>query len=166
MHSPTPRYSYSMGYPRGDFADRLRYYRERAHLTQAALAEKLGVHEMTVVKWEGRMRNLPSSENLRGLAQALKVSMAMLLGQPYPETDAAIEDYLASPYAKQLADEGKPAGSVRGEIDFLRYQIESTYVEGRPNPRSLHQFLLGYRAAPELQKLFAAPSELTEGLSP
>lgn len=153
------RYNQPMGYPKGDFADRLRYYRERRRLSQASLAEAIGSHEMTIVKLENRQRGLPNAKNLMKLAQKLTVSMGMLLGEPNKDTEPAIEEYLASSYAGQLRDEGSPAGSMSGELDFLRYQIESNLKEGSFNTRTLHMFLLAYRSSPELQEMFAAPPE-------
>lgn len=56
----------------------IRNLRERLHLTQAQLAEKLAVSDKTISKWETG-RGLPDISLLEPLAQALSVSVAELL---------------------------------------------------------------------------------------
>ena len=62
------------------FGDRIRKARRQiAHLTQAELGEKLGVHSNTIVGWESG-RNWPSGgpEQLQQLANALGVDIEWL----------------------------------------------------------------------------------------
>lgn len=56
----------------------IRSLRERLHLTQAQLAERLAVSDKTISKWETG-RGLPDISLLEPLAQALSVSVAELL---------------------------------------------------------------------------------------
>lgn len=58
---------------------RIREYRTRAHLTQEALAEQLGVSRQAVAKWEGG-QSVPSMENLLRLCELLGVSLEALAG--------------------------------------------------------------------------------------
>lgn len=56
----------------------LRRVRRQRKLTQVELAEKVGVHEMTISRLE-RGERQPSLALLRRLAQALKVKVGELL---------------------------------------------------------------------------------------
>lgn len=131
------------------FGERLRELRERRGLTQAQLARRIGVHRMTIAKLEAGQRGSPSAENLRDLARALRVSMPALLGSRNPATEKALSNYEASPYHQQLIAEGAPINDT--ERDFLRYVIESVWVEGRPTPKALHHIHIAYRLSPELR---------------
>jgi transcriptional regulator with XRE-family HTH domain len=63
-----------------DLARRLQQARERRRLSQEELADKLGVHTMTVSKWERGATGLRGA-NLRKVAAALGVSVAELTGE-------------------------------------------------------------------------------------
>ena len=56
----------------------LKKIRERRGLTQAALAEKVGVHQVTIARLETGERN-PSMDLLQRLAKALKMKLPDLL---------------------------------------------------------------------------------------
>ena len=56
----------------------LKKARERRKLTQAALANKVGVHQVTIARLETGVRR-PSADLLQRLAKALKVRMENLL---------------------------------------------------------------------------------------
>lgn len=62
-----------------DFAVRLKQARETRHLTQEALAEKVGLHPSHIGHYEAGTRK-PSYDNLRDLCLALRVSGDILLG--------------------------------------------------------------------------------------
>jgi len=53
--------------------------RKRAGLTQAALAKKVGVHQVTIARIESGARH-PSMTLLQRIARALGVPLAELLG--------------------------------------------------------------------------------------
>ena len=61
-----------------DFGERLKQLRKDAGLTQDSIAEKLGVHNQTVSKWERGLLQ-PDISLLGNLADALGVSMEKLL---------------------------------------------------------------------------------------
>lgn len=63
---------------------RIKEARKKAGLTQAALAEKLGISYVGVSQWENDLRN-PKYETLQRIATALGVSVADLLGQDKQE---------------------------------------------------------------------------------
>jgi transcriptional regulator with XRE-family HTH domain len=56
----------------------LKRIREKRKLTQAALAKKVGVHQVTIARIETGERN-PSMDLLQRLAKALKVKVGRLL---------------------------------------------------------------------------------------
>jgi transcriptional regulator with XRE-family HTH domain len=62
----------------GRFAARLRELREKAKLTQAELAAKIGVRVTAVSNWE-TAANSPTVDKLPVIAEALKVSVRNLL---------------------------------------------------------------------------------------
>jgi transcriptional regulator with XRE-family HTH domain len=77
-----------------DFAARLRRMREEAGLTQAALADKAGVHLHSLIKLERGERE-PQWASVRALARALGV------------TCEAFEADAAAPAGKPRAKRGK-----------------------------------------------------------
>ncbi len=60
----------------------IRQHRERQNLTQAELAERIGVSSKTVSKWE-TARGLPDISLLQPLAQALNISVIELMNGEY-----------------------------------------------------------------------------------
>jgi transcriptional regulator with XRE-family HTH domain len=64
---------------RRGLGERLKLAREKAKLTQAQLAKKLGVSQGAVGQWEIDL-NLPATERLGVLADLLHVSLDWLLG--------------------------------------------------------------------------------------
>lgn len=67
--------------------ERISAFRRRQGLSQEALAEKLGVSRQSVSKWE-RNESLPETDKLPLLAQALGISLDLLLNgeeaAPFP----------------------------------------------------------------------------------
>lgn len=59
------------------FADKLKYYRQAANLTQAELADKIGVSQKAVSSWETG-RNDPNMGQVVNLCKILDCSMADL----------------------------------------------------------------------------------------
>src|SRR5699024_444346 len=64
--------------------DTIRYLRERRHLTQRELAERLNVSDKSISKWE-TSRGLPDITLLEPLASTLSVSVAELLSGEHIE---------------------------------------------------------------------------------
>ena len=64
--------------------DAIRHLRERRHLTQRELAERLNVSDKTISKWE-TSRGLPDITLLEPLASTLSVSVAELLSGEHIE---------------------------------------------------------------------------------
>jgi transcriptional regulator with XRE-family HTH domain len=56
----------------------IRELRRAANLTQAELAERIGVSKMSISHWETG-RNEPSARQLRALATSFKVAMESIL---------------------------------------------------------------------------------------
>jgi transcriptional regulator with XRE-family HTH domain len=69
-----------------EVGDRLRQVRERLKISQAQLAEKVGVHPTTVTLWENhKNRRQISDEHLQQIAKALGVQLSELTGGVDPE---------------------------------------------------------------------------------
>lgn len=57
------------------FADRLRQMRKRAHLTQTTLSKILGVHRISIIRWESGIRK-PSIDVLLAYVTACNGSLS------------------------------------------------------------------------------------------
>ena len=137
----------------GEIGKRIQKLRESRDLTQAELAQRAGVGKTYIAKLETGQRPNPRVDTLIRLARVLRVSVSELAGdvdeKNRPDIDACVAAYEASPYAKQLQEEGW--GPTAEELAFLRYIVGSLWLEGTPSPKALHSFLLGFRASPELR---------------
>jgi transcriptional regulator with XRE-family HTH domain len=65
-------------------AKRLKELRERAGLSQARLAEKVGIHLRTYQQWEYALRTPLFDETMVRLADVLNVSLDELAGRDWP----------------------------------------------------------------------------------
>jgi len=102
--------------------DRIRAQREAKRLTQAALAERLGVSIHTIIAWEKGVRMTPQADNLAKIADFLEVTMKDLLGTSV-WTVAARERATSVPGADARVPQiaGKlPDGKRREFLDRLR----------------------------------------------
>lgn len=93
------------------FGNRIRTLRTQHQMTQAQLAEKLGVQYQTVSKWETGA-TLPDTAMLPQLADRLGVSIDDLFGRRRPCGAAAIPDdktaFLLQTYAQMYGPEAGP----------------------------------------------------------
>ena len=93
-----------------NFAERLKSLRLQKRLSQAQLADKIGVHHTHIGRYE-RDESKPLSKHLRTLADALEVSTDYLLNGT--EEDAAITNFKDREFleifkeAEQLNEEQK-----------------------------------------------------------
>lgn len=62
------------------FSTNLKYLREKAGLSQNKLAEKIGVNQTTIARWEDDNR-VPTIDNAIDVAEALNVPLPCLLGK-------------------------------------------------------------------------------------
>ena len=76
--------------------DAIRHLRERRHLTQRELAERLNVSDKTISKWEKNL-SVPDADTLIRLAEILEVSVSELLGTKIENEN------VASDVAEQLS---------------------------------------------------------------
>ena len=65
--------------------ERLRRLRKKSGLSQEQLAEKIGVHNNTISRWETEI-DTPKTLHIKALAKALGVSEADLLNEPPPNS--------------------------------------------------------------------------------
>ena len=83
------------------FKDMLKYLRNREHLSQSELADKLGVAKSTISMYEVGKRE-PDFETLESIADLFNVDMNFLLGKDGSEND---EHYYLDEETRQIAEE-------------------------------------------------------------
>jgi transcriptional regulator with XRE-family HTH domain len=132
------------------FGERLRDLRKQRGLNQDQLAKKAGISKSGLVKFETGQRKEAAMSTARALAKALQVSLSALGWEPDPRTEERLRDYLKSVYAKTLEEEGHPV--TPEEKDWLRFVIESLWLEGTPRPKTLDGLLRTYRDSPDLRR--------------
>ena len=69
---------------KGGFLKRLKELRERAGMSQTVLAEKLGVKQQTIWRWEKGERE-PSFEHIKALSEVFRVKQGELFDGPGEE---------------------------------------------------------------------------------
>ena len=103
------------------FGDRLKGLREERQLSQRAVADKLGVTQQAVAKWEAGKAE-PDIATINKLADLFGVSVNLLLGRTDPPVPAKANDRLdiVEPYIaeglKQLSPEAK-----KEVLEFIEY---------------------------------------------
>ena len=109
---------------------RLKELRERKDMTQAQLAEALGVSQQAVGKWE-RETASPNDETLKKIAALFFTTTDYLLGYDDapsyytdPETAALAEQIKNNPGGRVLFDAGKDLKpeSIKEVMKFIEYQ--------------------------------------------
>lgn len=106
--------------------DRIKAARKKAGLTQAELAQKLGVTYQSLAQYERGRRN-PKLETIRKIAAALGVSDRELMGDyEYDKPDAPqMKDILAAENWNRWVDENrKPIFSSREEFEKWSRDID------------------------------------------
>ena len=83
------------------FKDMLKYLRNRDHLSQSELADKLGVAKSTISMYEVGKRE-PDLETLEAIADLFNVDMNFLLGKDGSEND---DHYYLNEETRQIAQE-------------------------------------------------------------
>ncbi|MCL2146717.1 MAG: XRE family transcriptional regulator [Synergistaceae bacterium] len=109
--------------------ERIKNTRKENKMTQAELAEKIGVHEVTVRTWENTNKS-PNAAMMPSLASALNTSIAYLLGEKGNlDSDAdAIQPQIMLPVIDQEAYAGKGfdyAEVVAEAKEWLPWPIDS-----------------------------------------
>ena len=72
------------------FSTNLKYLREKKGLSQNKLAEKIGVNQTTIARWEDDNR-IPTIDNAIDVAEALNVPLPDLLGKDLTQADEDID---------------------------------------------------------------------------
>lgn len=68
---------------------RLKELRKQAHMTQPELAERVGVHETTIRRWEQEKDKGPDTAMIMKLAEALNTTVENLLSESMEEIEPA-----------------------------------------------------------------------------
>ena len=118
----------------GTLADRVRHARHLVGISQAALANQVGVVPSAVAQWEGSQRTSPTVEHLTRVAQATNVAFEWLATGRGPTTVTEATTpavYMQSP---PFADIGHcpPIGC------GAKYQRFDRRLPGAPKPESRH----------------------------
>jgi Predicted transcriptional regulator len=90
----------------GNFATTLRQLREQAGLTQAELAEKLGVRQSAVSMYESGARE-PNLTTIKEIADFFEVDMNRMHGGGTTSTELDEFSFALYGEARQLTDENK-----------------------------------------------------------
>lgn len=85
-----------------DLATRIRTGRRRAHFSQTALAQRLGVRQSAISQWESG-RSQPDLDNRVRLADVLKIPLPELLPESGNATATALTDPTILSIAEQVA---------------------------------------------------------------
>lgn len=114
------------------FKEMLKYLRTRENMSQAELAEKLGVAKSTISMYEVGRRE-PDFETLEAIADLFNVDMNFLLGKDGSENDAEqyyinedVRDYAQflfdNPEYKVLFDASRKVK--KEDIDFVKQMLD------------------------------------------
>ncbi len=76
-------------------AEKIRELREKSHMSQKTLAEKIGISEQAISKWESGLSS-PSMPNMIKLAKTFGVSIEYLLTERKPREEAPAPDGMES----------------------------------------------------------------------
>lgn len=97
--------------------ERIKAARKRAGMTQAELAEKMGISFQSVAQWENDLRN-PKQETIKKIALALNAPISELMDEPYT-INIPMPDYpMRMPTAEEL-DKLSPAEQKYIELRLL-----------------------------------------------
>ncbi len=106
--------------------DRVRAGRQRARLTQGALAKKVGVHLVSVARWEANAL-APDEPHLERLAAVFEVPVAWLR---YGETGSAAAPSELWPTAARSADDRRARSTaLRVRLPLAAYAEVLQYLE-------------------------------------
>ncbi len=117
------------------FKDMLKYLRNRDHLSQSELADKLGVAKSTISMYEVGKRE-PDFETLEAIADLFNVDMNFLLGKSGSENDnyyylneetrQIAQDAFENPELRSLFHVARdiPPERLRAHIEFMKTSKE------------------------------------------
>lgn len=98
---------------RGDFGEALRYYRDRAGLKQATLAEQLGITQGMLSRWENQREAPDNLYKLTQIADILNVDLEDLrAGRIVSDSQALVPTDKVLVLAQQISEEIRP-----GDVD-------------------------------------------------
>ena len=93
------------------FAERLKTLRKKAGLTQEEFAERIGVHSVTISKWE-MGKQIPKTLTLKTIAEALHVSEDELLNGTQSASDWVLQIKIAQSFKEEIIDMRKGAPTI------------------------------------------------------
>lgn len=99
--------------------ERLKEAREAAGLTQAEAAQRAGVHEVSLSRWERGVRRLGAAEAQR-LAAIYRVPLSTLLPGRASEDSQSVSHETAGGWVQGFLDEIRAGGATEDEISWAR----------------------------------------------
>ena len=69
----------------------IKSYRKQAKMTQPELADRLGVHETTIRRWEQEKDRGPDGKTLNAIAEVFHIPLEQLLNSSSEEIDKSLE---------------------------------------------------------------------------
>lgn len=99
-------------------SDRIRKFRQEAHLSQEKVAELMGVSRQAVTKWEAGT-SAPSTENLIRLAQVFEIDLQQLVAEPAQEQENLAQQIFALQQQEKLVQRQKRISNIGSAIFLL-----------------------------------------------
>ena len=112
------------------FASNLKYLREKQGLSQNKLAEKVGVNQTTIARWETKEIN-PSIDNVEQIANVLNVSLPELLIADLKFDNGILVDLNSDMIQIPVLGTIKAGIAIAAQQDILEYiDIPKTWLKG------------------------------------
>lgn len=117
--------------------ERIKAARKQVGMTQAELAQKLGISYVGVSQWENDLRN-PKIETLQRIAAALGVDVNWLMnGQTLEQRDQAMKDYVARRFSEVELDKRLQESYTSLTLEGKSKAVESVeIIAGNPRYRA------------------------------
>lgn len=112
------------------FSKNLKYLREKNNLSQNKLAEKIGVNQTTIARWEDDNR-IPTIDNAIDVAEALNVSLPDLLGKDLRFDNAELIDISSNRVKIPVLGTIKAGIPIEAQEDIVEYiDIPKDWTKG------------------------------------
>ena len=112
------------------FSTNLKYLREKNNLSQSKLAEKIGVNQTTIARWEDDNR-IPTIYNAVDIANALNVPLPHLLGTDLRIDDDQIMDISSDTVQIPVLGTIKAGVAIEAQEDIIEYvDIPKEWTKG------------------------------------
>lgn len=112
------------------FSTNLKYLREKNNLSQSKLAEKIGVNQTTIARWEDDNR-IPTIYNAVDIANALNIPLPHLLGTDLRIDNSEIVDISSDTIQIPVLGTIKAGIAIEAQEDIIEYiDIPKDWTKG------------------------------------